>query len=92
MGVFAYVEGNTIFSNYLDIPYIKGAGELTVFCAALAGAGLGFLWFYAPPAEVFMGDTGSLALGAVLGATSVATRHEIVLAIIGQCYYQIMEY
>ena len=81
LGVFAYVEGNTIFSNYLDIPYIKGAGELTVFCAALAGAGLGFLWFNAYPAEVFMGDLGSLSIGAAMGTLAVVVRQEIVLMI-----------
>ena len=81
LGVFAYVEGNTIFSNYLDIPYIQGAGELTVFCAALAGAGLGFLWFNAYPAEVFMGDLGSLSIGAAMGTLAVVVRQEIVLMI-----------
>ena len=81
--IIAYLVGNAIYSDYLNLTYISGVGEIAVFCAAFIGAGLGFLWFNAPPAEVFMGDTGSLALGAVLGATSVATRHEIVLVVIG---------
>ncbi|MBC67266.1 MAG: phospho-N-acetylmuramoyl-pentapeptide-transferase [Rhodobacteraceae bacterium] len=81
LGVFAYVEGNVIFANYLSIPYIQGAGELTVFCAALAGAGLGFLWFNAYPAEVFMGDLGSLSIGAAMGTLAVIVRQEIVLMI-----------
>jgi len=85
-GVFAliaYLVGNHIFADYLQLHPVPGAGELAVFCAALIGAGLGFLWFNAPPAAVFMGDTGSLALGGALGAVAVATKHEIVLAIIG---------
>jgi phospho-N-acetylmuramoyl-pentapeptide-transferase len=85
-GVFAliaYLAGNAIFSNYLQIHYVPGAGELAVFCGALVGAGLGFLWFNAPPARVFMGDTGSLSLGGALGAMSVITKHELVLAIVG---------
>ncbi len=82
-GFISYLVGNVVFSNYLQIHYVPGVGELAVFCAALIGAGLGFLWFNAPPAMVFMGDTGSLALGAALGAIAVATKHEIVLAIIG---------
>jgi phospho-N-acetylmuramoyl-pentapeptide-transferase len=81
LGVFAYVEGNTIFANYLSIPYIEGAGELTIFCAALAGAGLGFLWFNAYPAEVFMGDLGSLSIGAAMGTLAVIVRQEIILMI-----------
>jgi phospho-N-acetylmuramoyl-pentapeptide-transferase len=81
LGVFAYVEGNTIFANYLSIPYIAGAGELTIFCAALAGAGLGFLWFNAYPAEVFMGDLGSLSIGAAMGTLAVIVRQEIILMI-----------
>jgi len=81
LGVFAYVEGNTIFANYLSIPYIEGAGELAIFCAALAGAGLGFLWFNAYPAEVFMGDLGSLSIGAAMGTLAVIVRQEIVLII-----------
>ncbi len=82
-GVIAYLAGNAIFANYLQIHYVKDAGELAVFCAAIVGAGLGFLWYNAPPAAVFMGDTGSLSLGAALGALAVITKHEIVLAIIG---------
>ena len=81
--LIAYLTGNFNFSSYLQISFVPGVGELSIIMGALIGAGLGFLWFNAPPAEVFMGDTGSLALGAVLGATSVATRHEIVLAVIG---------
>ncbi len=81
--LIAYLSGNFNFSTYLQINFISGVGELSIIMGALIGAGLGFLWFNAPPAEVFMGDTGSLALGAVLGATSLATRHEIVLAVIG---------
>ncbi len=86
MGVFmliAYLVGNAFFANYLQIHSVAGAGELTVFCGAVVGAALGFLWFNAPPAMVFMGDTGSLALGGSLGAISVVTKHEIVLAIVG---------
>lgn len=82
-GLIAYLVGNAVFADYLQIQSVPGAGELLVFCAALFGAGLGFLWFNAPPAMVFMGDTGSLAMGGALGAISVVTRHEIVLAIIG---------
>ena len=81
--LIAYLVGNTVFSNYLQIQNVAGAGELTVFCGALIGASLGFLWFNAPPAMVFMGDTGSLAMGGALGSVSLVTRHEIVLAIIG---------
>ena len=81
--LIAYVVGNANFSEYLQIHYVPGTGELAVLCGALIGAGLGFLWYNAPPASVFMGDTGSLALGGGLGAISVATRHELVLAIIG---------
>ncbi|MBX3562921.1 MAG: phospho-N-acetylmuramoyl-pentapeptide-transferase [Sphingomonas sp.] len=81
--VIAYLVGNAIFSAYLGIPHVPGVGDLTVLCAAIVGAGLAFLWFNAPPAAVFMGDTGSLALGGALGAIAVATRHEIVLGIIG---------
>ncbi len=83
LGVFAYVAGNAIFSRYLGFPLIQGAGELTVICAALAGAGLAFLWFNAYPAEVFMGDVGALALGAGLGTIAVIVRQEIVLFIMG---------
>ncbi len=83
LGVFAYVTGNTNFSDYLDIPYVSGAGEILVFCSALAGAGLGFLWFNTYPAQVFMGDIGALSLGAALGVVAVVVRQEIVLAIMG---------
>lgn len=79
----AYLTGNEVFANYLQIQAIPGTGELTVVCGALIGAGLGFLWFNAPPAAIFMGDTGSLGLGAMLGSIAVATKHEIVLAIVG---------
>ena len=85
-GVFAlisYLVGNTVFSNYLQLHYVPGSGELAVFCGALIGSGLGFLWYNAPPAKVFMGDTGSLSLGGALGAISVITKHELVLAIVG---------
>jgi phospho-N-acetylmuramoyl-pentapeptide-transferase len=85
-GVFAliaYLVGNAVFANYLQIHYVPGTGELAVFCGALLGAGLGFLWFNAPPAKVFMGDTGSLSLGGALGVMSVSTKHELVLAIVG---------
>jgi phospho-N-acetylmuramoyl-pentapeptide-transferase len=85
-GVFAliaYLAGNTVFANYLQIHYVPGTGELAVLCGALVGAGLGFLWFNAPPAMVFMGDTGSLSMGGALGAISVAVKHELVLAIVG---------
>ena len=81
--IIAYVAGHAAFAAYLQISYIAGAGELAVFCGALIGAGLGFLWFNAPPAKVFMGDTGSLMLGGALGTVSVITKHEIVLAIAG---------
>ena len=81
--VIAYLVGRVDYSAYLGIPYVEGAGELAIFCAAIMGAGLAFLWFNAPPAAVFMGDTGSLALGGALGAIAVATHHEIVLAIVG---------
>lgn len=83
LGVFAYLVGHAEFANYLHIPYIAGAGELAVFCAALMGAGLGFLWFNTYPAQVFMGDVGALALGAALGVVAVIVRHEIVLFIMG---------
>src|SRR3546814_76068 len=81
--LIAYFAGNIVYSNYLQIHYVAGAGELSVFCGALVGASLGFLWFNAPPAMVFMGDTGSLSCGGALGAISVVTKHELVLAIIG---------
>jgi len=83
LGIFAYVAGHAVFSKYLGLPYIAGAGELAVICGALAGAGLGFLWFNAYPAEVFMGDVGALALGAALGTIAVIIRQEIVLFIMG---------
>ena len=83
LGFIAYVVGRTDFTEYLGLSYVPGTGEIAVFAAALIGAGLGFLWFNAPPAQVFMGDTGSLALGGGLGAIAVATKHEIVLAVIG---------
>jgi phospho-N-acetylmuramoyl-pentapeptide-transferase len=81
--LIAYLVGNARFANYLGIPHVPGAGDLTVLCLAIVGAGLAFLWFNAPPAAVFMGDTGSLALGGALGAFSVATHHEFVLVIVG---------
>ncbi len=83
LGVFAYLAGNKVFSAYLDIPAIPGAGELAVFCSALAGAGLGFLWFNTYPAQVFMGDIGALAIGAALGCVAVIVRQEVVLLIMG---------
>jgi len=83
LGLIAYVAGNVEFSTYLQIPYIPGAGELAVFCGALIGAGLGFLWFNTYPAQVFMGDVGALALGAALGVVAIIVRHEIVLLIMG---------
>ena len=85
-GVFAliaYLAGNAVFANYLQINHVPGTGELAVLCGALIGAGLGFLWFNAPPAMVFMGDTGSLSMGGALGAIAVVTKHELVLAIVG---------
>ena len=82
-GLIAYLTGHAVISKYLQIHYVAGAGELSVICGALIGAGLGFLWFNAPPAMIFMGDTGSLALGGALGSIAVATKHEIVLAIVG---------
>ena len=81
--LIAYLAGNTIFANYLGIPHVPGTGELAVFCGAMVGASLGFLWFNAPPAMVFMGDTGSLATGGALGCIAVAVKHELVLVIIG---------
>ncbi len=83
LGIFAYVTGSSVYSRYLLFPYIPGAGELLVFCAALAGAGLAFLWFNTHPAQVFMGDVGALALGGALGTIAVITRQEIVLAVMG---------
>jgi len=82
-GVIAYLSGNAVFADYLQIHFVQGTGELAVICGAVIGAGLGFLWFNAPPAAIFMGDTGSLALGGMLGAVAVAAKHEIVLIIIG---------
>jgi phospho-N-acetylmuramoyl-pentapeptide-transferase len=82
-GVIAYLVGNRIFADYLEVHFVPGVGELSVFCGAVIGAGLGFLWYNAPPAKIFMGDTGSLALGGALGAVAVACKHEIVLAIVG---------
>ena len=81
--LISYLVGNQVFATYLQLNFIPGSGELAVFCGALIGAGLGFLWFNAPPAMIFMGDTGSLAIGGALGAISVITKHEIVLAIVG---------
>lgn len=81
--LIAYLVGNFVFSEYLQLHFVKGTGELAVICGALVGAGLGFLWFNAPPAMIFMGDTGSLALGGALGAIAVAVKHEIVLSVIG---------
>ena len=82
-GLIAYLAGNAVFSDYLQIKYVAGTGELAVLTGAVLGAGLGFLWFNAPPASIFMGDTGSLALGGMLGSIAVAVKHEIVLAVIG---------
>jgi phospho-N-acetylmuramoyl-pentapeptide-transferase len=81
--LIAYLSGNAVFADYLQIVHVPGTGELAVLCGAVIGAGLGFLWFNAPPAAIFMGDTGSLALGGLLGGIAVATKHEVVLAIIG---------
>ena len=83
LGVFAYMTGHSVFSGYLGIPFISGAGEVLVFCAALVGAGLGFLWFNTYPAQIFMGDIGALSIGAALGTVAVIVRQEIVLAIMG---------
>jgi len=82
-GFIAYFVGNALFAEYLQIHFVQGTGELAVVCGALVGAGLGFLWFNAPPAQIFMGDTGSLALGGALGTIAVAAKHELVLAIVG---------
>src|SRR5213079_2079642 len=82
-GVFSYVVGNAFLTDYLQLHFVPGTGEMAILCGAVIGAGLGFLWFNAPPASIFMGDTGSLALGGLLGSIAVATKHEIVLAIIG---------
>jgi len=83
LGIIAYLAGHAEFSNYLRIPFVTGTGELVIFCGALVGAGLGFLWFNTYPAQVFMGDVGALALGAALGVVAVVARHEIVLFIMG---------
>jgi phospho-N-acetylmuramoyl-pentapeptide-transferase len=83
LGIFAYMSGHASFADYLGIPYLPGAGELVIFCGALVGAGLGFLWFNTYPAQVFMGDVGALALGAALGVLAVLVRQEIVLVIMG---------
>jgi phospho-N-acetylmuramoyl-pentapeptide-transferase len=82
-GLISYLAGNAVFADYLQIHFVSGTGELAVLCGAVIGAGLGFLWFNAPPASIFMGDTGSLSLGGMLGAIAIATKHEIVLAVIG---------
>ena len=83
LGVFAYVSGNINFAKYLAIPYVPGSGEVIVFCGALVGAGLGFLWFNTYPAQVFMGDVGALSLGAALGLIAVIVRQELVLVVMG---------
>ena len=82
-GIISYLVGNSIYANYLQVIYVPNIGELTVLCGAIMGASIGFLWFNAQPAEIFMGDTGSLSLGGMLGTISVITKHELVLAIIG---------
>jgi phospho-N-acetylmuramoyl-pentapeptide-transferase len=82
-GFIAYLSGNAVYADYLQIHFVSGTGELAVLCGAVIGAGLGFLWFNAPPASIFMGDTGSLALGGLIGSVAVATKHEVALAIIG---------
>ncbi|HHB75859.1 MAG TPA: phospho-N-acetylmuramoyl-pentapeptide-transferase, partial [Desulfobulbus sp.] len=81
--IFSYAAGNAIIAQYLQIPFVLGAGEVAVFCGSLVGACLGFLWFNAYPAEIFMGDVGSLALGGILGAVSIITKQEILLSIVG---------
>ncbi|MCE3290649.1 MAG: phospho-N-acetylmuramoyl-pentapeptide-transferase [Caulobacter sp.] len=82
-GIIAYLVGNAVFAGYLQVPFVPGSGELAVFCMSIIGAGMGFLWYNAPPAKIFMGDTGSLALGGSISAVAVAAKHEIVLGIIG---------
>jgi phospho-N-acetylmuramoyl-pentapeptide-transferase len=82
-GIISYLVGNFVFSEYLQVHHVPGSGELAIFCAAMIGGGTGFLWYNAPPAKIFMGDTGSLALGGALGAIAVATKHELVLGIVG---------
>ena len=82
-GLIAYLTGNILFSEYLNIQYMPGSGELAIICGAVIGAGIGFLWYNAPPAMIFMGDTGSLSLGSIIGIIAVITKHEVVLLIIG---------
>tara|TARA_A100001388_G_scaffold260001_1_gene227708 strand:- start:1281 stop:1748 length:468 start_codon:yes stop_codon:yes gene_type:complete len=82
-GLIAYLTGNILFSEYLNIQYMPGSGELAIVCGAVIGAGIGFLWYNAPPAMIFMGDTGSLSLGSIIGIIAVITKHELVLLIIG---------
>jgi phospho-N-acetylmuramoyl-pentapeptide-transferase len=82
-GIIAYATGNKVWAEYLQIPYVAGAGELSVFCAAVVAAGLGFLWFNAYPAQMFMGDVGSLSLGAALGIVALMTKNEVLLVIVG---------
>jgi len=82
-GIIAYLTGNFLFAEYLQVHHVPGSGELAIFCAAIIGGGMGFLWYNAPPAKIFMGDTGSLALGGALGSMAVATKHELVLGIVG---------
>jgi phospho-N-acetylmuramoyl-pentapeptide-transferase len=81
--MIAYLVGNIVYAKYLELHYVQDVGELSVFCGSIIGAGLGFLWYNAPPAKIFMGDTGSLSLGGALGTVAVACKHEIVLAIVG---------
>jgi phospho-N-acetylmuramoyl-pentapeptide-transferase len=83
LGIFAYASGNAVFAHYLQIPEIRGAGELLIFCSALAGAGLGFLWFNSYPAQVFMGDVGALAIGGAIGVIAVIVRQELVALVMG---------
>ncbi len=87
LGLIAYLVGSSVYAEYLGVPYVGGSGELAVLCGAIIGAGLGFLWFNAPPAAIFMGDTGSLSLGGAIGAMAVVTKHEIVLGIIGGLFW-----
>jgi phospho-N-acetylmuramoyl-pentapeptide-transferase len=82
-GIISYLVGNFVFAEYLQVHHVPGSGELAIFCAAMIGGGMGFLWYNAPPAKIFMGDTGSLALGGALGSIAVATKHELVLGIVG---------
>ena len=82
-GLIAYLTGNILFAEYLNIQYMSGSGELAIICGAVIGAGLGFLWYNAPPAMIFMGDTGSLSLGSIIGIIAIITKHELVLMIIG---------